>query len=109
MSVGMSVEGRLLELLVQRDSAASARVLGWIVDGFYPTPMDIDIAWGLRRPVRVNRAAPRRVARPRANMRVATRRRRPRHNCLDHGESSPLTENFSAKLALGVAKPLTAG
>ncbi|CQA05565.1 Uncharacterised protein [Mycobacteroides abscessus] len=41
----MSVERRLLELLVRRDSGVSERVLAWLVDGDLPPAMGRDIAW----------------------------------------------------------------
>jgi hypothetical protein len=41
----MSVEGRLLELLVQRERGGSERVLAWLVDGVPPGPVGVDIGW----------------------------------------------------------------
>lgn len=41
----MSVERRLLELLVRRDSGVSEQILAWLVNGDLPPAVERDIAW----------------------------------------------------------------
>lgn len=43
--VGMGVEVRLMEALVQRGGNVSERVLSWLVDGTMPSPARADIVW----------------------------------------------------------------
>lgn len=43
--VGMGVEVRLMEAMVQRGSDVSERVLSWLVDGTMPSPACADIVW----------------------------------------------------------------
>ncbi len=45
MVLGMGVEVRLMEALVQRGGDASERVLSWLVDGTMLSPAHADIVW----------------------------------------------------------------
>lgn len=42
---GVSVERRLLEQLVRRDSGVSEQILTWLVEGDLPPSSGRDIAW----------------------------------------------------------------